>query len=121
MNGIKFLADVNIEKPIVDFLSRQGYDIKWIPEYNCQMTDEDLLELANKEKRVLITNDKDFGELVFFQRRVGMGIILFRVKGQSTKEKVKLIRKLLMSYPEKVSRHFVVLTKNKIRIIPLGD
>lgn len=121
MREIKFIADVNIEKPIVDFLSKQGYDIKWIPEFDCKIADESLLEFANKEKRILITNDKDFGDLVFLQRRVCTGIILFRVKGQQTKEKVKLIRKLLMSHQEKILKHFIVITRDKIRIIPLGD
>ena len=65
LKEIKFLADVNVEKPLVDYLSNQGYDIKWIPDYNCEMFDEDILQLANKEKRILITNDKDFGDLIF--------------------------------------------------------
>jgi predicted nuclease of predicted toxin-antitoxin system len=66
MEEIRFLADVNVEKPIVDYLSGNGYDIKWIPDYNCEMLDDRLLSLANTEKRILITNDKDFGELAFF-------------------------------------------------------
>jgi hypothetical protein len=47
MKEIKFLADVNIEKPLVDYLLKQGYDIKWVPDYNCEIPDEDLLQLAN--------------------------------------------------------------------------
>jgi predicted nuclease of predicted toxin-antitoxin system len=69
MTDIKFIADVNVEKPIVEYLSKQGYDIKWIPDINCEMTDDELLELANKEKRILITNDKDFGELIKSHKR----------------------------------------------------
>jgi len=74
---IKFLADVNIEKPLVDYLSKQGYDIKWVPDYNCEMSDEDLLQLANEEKRIFITNDKDFGDLIFLQKKLSVGTILF--------------------------------------------
>ena len=65
MKEIKFLADVNIEKPLVDYLLKQGYDIKWVPDYNCEMPDEDLLQLANQDKRIFMTNDKDFGDLIF--------------------------------------------------------
>ena len=79
---IKFLADVNVEKEIVDYLSENKYDVKWIPDYNCEMLDEDLLKLATTEKRILITNDKDFGELTVLQKRLSTGIILLRVKGQ---------------------------------------
>ena len=121
MKEIKFLADVNVEKPLVDYLSKQGYDIKWVPDYNCEMPDEDLLQLANEENRIFITNDKDFGDLIFLQKRLSVGTILFRVKGQKSEEKIKLMRKLLMGYRDKILNHYVVITKLKIRIIPLGD
>jgi predicted nuclease of predicted toxin-antitoxin system len=88
---IKFLADVNIEKPIVEFLQENGYNTKWIPDLDCRMTDEKLLEMANKEKRILITNDKDFGELTFRQKRNSTGIILIRVKSQNSRDKVRLL------------------------------
>jgi len=89
MSEIKFIADVNVEKPTVEkptveYLSKQGYDIKWIPDINCEMTDDELLQLANKEKRILITNDKDFGEIIFLQKKLTTGIILFRVKIQKS-------------------------------------
>ena len=117
--GIKFLADVNIEKELVDYLTGQGYDTKWIPDYDCEMLDEDLLRMANFEERIFITNDKDFGELIFLQRKLSTGVILFRVKGQRTRDKVKLIRKLLERYGTKLLYHFVVATKNKFRFIPM--
>jgi len=118
---IKFLADVNIEKPLIDYLLKQGYDIKWILDYNCEMLDEDLLQLANQEKRIFLTNDKDFGDLIFLQKKLSAGTILFRVKGQNSQDKIKLMKKLLMGYRDKLLNHYVVITKLKIRIIPLGD
>jgi len=121
MKTIRFLADVNVEKAIVDFLLENEYDVRWIPDYDCEMLDEDLLNLANAEKRILITNDKDFGELTFLQKRISAGIILLRVRGQKAKDKVKLIKKLLQNYSDKVLYHFIVITKKKIRIIPMED
>jgi uncharacterized protein with PIN domain len=53
MKKIKFLADVNLEKPIMDFLRKNGYDIKWITDYDCWISDEKLLDFAKKEKRIL--------------------------------------------------------------------
>jgi len=121
MDAIKFIADVNVEKAIVDYLSDNGYDVKWVPDFNCEIVDEDLLEIANKEKRILITNDKDFGELIFLQKKLSTGIILIRIKGQKADDKVRLIKKLLQTYSDKLSRHFVVLMKKKFRFIPLED
>ncbi len=116
----KFIADVNVEKGIIDFLAGNGYDIKWIPDYDCKIFDEELIELANREKRILITNDKDFGELIFLQKRLSTGVILFRVKGQVTRHKIDLMKKLVAEYSDKLGNHFVVASKAKIRFIPLG-
>ena len=121
MKEIKFLADVNVEKPIVDYLLEQGYDIKWISDYDCEMPDEDLLQLANHEKRIFVTNDKDFGDLIFLQRKLSVGTILFRLSGQKSQEKIKLMKKLLMGHRDKILNHYIVITKAKIRIIPIGD
>jgi len=118
---IKFLADVNVEKPLVDYLLEQGYDIKWIPDYDCEMFDEDLLQMASEEQRILITNDKGFGDLIFLQKKLNVGTILFRVKGQRSEEKIKLMRKLLMGYRDKLLNHYVIISRSKVRIIPLGD
>ncbi len=118
---IKFLADVNVEKAIVDYLLENKYDVKWISDYNCKILDEDLLNLANTEKRILITNDKDFGELTFLQKRISAGIILLRIRGQKAYDKVKLLKMLLQNYQDKILEHFIVITKNKIRFMPMED
>ena len=119
--SIRFLADVNVEKEIVNYLLESGYDVKWIPDYNCKIADEGLLNLANIEERILITNDKDFGELTVFQQRVSTGLILLRVKGQKAKDKVRIIKKLLQNYHKKILNNFIVITNNKIRIIPMEN
>ncbi|OGL41455.1 MAG: hypothetical protein A3C43_07005 [Candidatus Schekmanbacteria bacterium RIFCSPHIGHO2_02_FULL_38_11] len=121
MENIKFIADVNIEKPIVDYLLENGYNVKWVADYDCKMNDEGLIKIANTEKRIIITNDKDFGELIFLQKKVSIGVILLRVKGQISQEKVKLIGKLLRDYSNKLLNHFVVITKKRIRFVPLED
>lgn len=121
MAAIRFIADVNIEKVLIDYLIDNGYNIKWIPDYNRKMLDDELLELANREKRILITNDKDFGEITFLQRKLSIGIILIRVKGQKAEDKVKLFKKLLHNYSDKLLNHFTVITKEKIRFVSMED
>jgi predicted nuclease of predicted toxin-antitoxin system len=118
---IKFMADVNIEKGIVECLLKHGFDVKWIPDYNCEMNDADLLAMANNEKRILITNDKDFGELVFLRKQNAFGIILLRVKAQNTKMKVALLEKLILNYKKKLPNHFIRISKNKFKFIPMED
>jgi len=110
-----------LTQTLVDYLAKQGYDIKWVPDYNGEMPDEELLQLANEENRILITNDKDFGDLIFLQKKLSVGTILFRVKGKKSQEKIKLMKKLLMGYRDRLLNHYIVITKVKIRIVPLGD
>jgi len=116
---IRFVADVNVEKAIVDFLRTDGYDIKWVPDFDCEMADDDLLMLANKERRILITNDKDFGELTFLQKKLSVGVILIRVKGQKAHDKVKLMRMVLKNHSDKLWNHFVIVNRTKFRFISM--
>ena len=118
---IKILADVNVEKAIVDFLREQDFDVIWIPDYNCKLSDEDLLKFANKDKRIIITNDKDFGELVYHQKKVKTGIILIRIKGQEVNKKLRSLKKLFRFYKNKIENHFIVISERRIRIRILGD
>lgn len=118
---MRFLADVNIESGIVDHLRQNGYDIKWIPDYDRHMSDEALLDMAVREERILITNDKDFGELVFRQRRSLVGVILLRAKGQRTRDKIKLLGSLLADHQGKIAGSLIVLSKDKIRILRMEN
>jgi predicted nuclease of predicted toxin-antitoxin system len=113
---LKFLADVNIESTIVDFLRNKNFNVLWIPDYDCRLEDDELLKIAHKEKRVLVTNDTDFGELVFQQKNITTGIVLFRVKGQDIKKKLRSLNKLLKLYSEKIENHYIVITERRIRI-----
>ena len=64
---LKYLADVNSEKRIIDFSRGEGFDVLWIPDYDCHLDDASLLKLTFDENRIMITDDKDFGELNFFR------------------------------------------------------
>jgi len=75
---MKFLADENVEKPIVDMLRDKGHDVLFMSEITSGTIDDQLLEQANLEARTLLTNDKDFGELIYLQRKIATGIILMR-------------------------------------------
>lgn len=113
---IKFIADVNVERQLVDFLTERKYDVLWIPDYDCTLTDDKLLQLANMENRILITNDTDFGKLVFNQKMIITGIVLVRIKDQDVKKKLKSLKKILSLYEEKLKNNFIVITENRIRI-----
>jgi predicted nuclease of predicted toxin-antitoxin system len=60
---MNLLADEGVDKPIIDALRRFGIDVKYILETNQAAKDNYILNMANEEKRILVTQDKDFGEL----------------------------------------------------------
>ncbi len=62
---MKFLADESIDFPIIHLLRQHGFDIRSVSEEFPSKDDEFVLETANTDDRVLITSDKDFGELVY--------------------------------------------------------
>ncbi|MGH7595147.1 MAG: DUF5615 family PIN-like protein [bacterium] len=73
---MNFLADEDVEKPVVEMLRHDGHDVLYMCEIATHTIDEKLLEQANAELRILLTNDKDYGELVFLQKKVSAGIII---------------------------------------------
>ncbi len=71
-----FCADENIESGIVKFLRNKGYEVFYVSETYPSILDAEILEYANKNNMIILTNDKDFGELLFLQKRVSAGILL---------------------------------------------
>jgi len=76
---MKFLADENISTKVVGCLRNKGIDIISIKEIASGISDISVLETANKHKRVLITFDEDFGELIYGRKLRAQGIILLKL------------------------------------------
>lgn len=72
---MRFFADENLERPIIAGLREQGHDVATVPTEDKGSPDPTVLALASTEDRVLITNDKDFAELVFLQRQVAAALL----------------------------------------------
>ena len=77
---MRFLADENVPGPVVAGLRARGHDVFWIKESMPGADDPALLDLAQREQRVVVTADTDFGELAF---RSGLpaqcGVVLIRL------------------------------------------
>lgn len=94
---MKFVADENLGIIVPVFLQQLGFDIISIGKVAPGKTDLEVLEIANKQNRILITLDKDFGELVFKNGLIHSGVILLRLKDESVENKKKVILKTLKS------------------------
>jgi len=113
---MNFLADEGVDKPIVDQLRNSGFDVHYILETHRGADDEMVLRLANEENRILLTQDKDFGELVYRLQRVHQGIILIRLGNTPALEKANLVNFVLLEYGEKIESSFTVIQPNAVRI-----
>lgn len=112
---MKFLADENVEKPIVDMLREAGHDVLYISEFTQRSRDEQLLDQAKNESRILLTNDKDFGELVYLQGKNNVGIILMRFVSEKSKVKTRFVAHLVNNFSDRLIGHFTVISETKIR------
>ena len=81
---MRLLVDEGVEARIVQRLRGEGHDVDYVAELAPGITDDDVLDRANTGQRVLVTGDKDFGELVFRLRRIASGVLLVRLSGQQT-------------------------------------
>ncbi len=75
---MKWLADANVEVAIVEWLRTCNHDVLWAAEMSPSTPDSCLLATAKEEERILLTHDRDFGEMVFRRKLVGHGVILMR-------------------------------------------
>jgi predicted nuclease of predicted toxin-antitoxin system len=113
---MKLLVDEGVDKPIVDLLRATGFDVHYILETHRGIEDEKVLQIANEEDRILLTQDKDFGEMVFRLQKVHLGIILIRLGTNTSAEKARLVNYALLEYGEKLINAFTVIQINTIRI-----
>jgi predicted nuclease of predicted toxin-antitoxin system len=113
---MKLLVDEGVDKPIVDLLRATGFDVHYILETNGGIDDEKVLQIANDENRILLTQDKDFGEMVFRLRKVHLGIILIRLGVTISADKARIVNYALLEYGEKLVNAFTVIQVNAIRI-----
>lgn len=116
---MKFLADENVEKPIVDMLRALRHEVLYVSELASGLDDDVLLEHANRQGRILITNDKDFGELVYLQGRNAIGVVLMRFSTEKATLKAAFVKALLKEYGTQLARHFAVINEAGVRLRPL--
>ena len=115
----RFLANENAPGDAVRALRQAGHDVTWMIELQPGAADPIVLALALRENRVLLTFDKDFGELVFRAGRAASpGIILFRSRLRSPQAVTEFILKVV-AQPLDWAGHFTVAREGSLRMIPL--
>lgn len=117
---MRFLADENFPGAAVLALREAGQDVVWILTEARGSPDEDVLKRAIVENRILITFDKDFGELAFHAGLpTSCSVVLFRIPMLSPSSIAKIAVTALTSRDDWAG-HFAVIEVDRIRMIPLS-
>lgn len=112
---MKFLIDESVEYSLVTDLRKLGYDVSSIAEDSPSLQDVYVLRKAFANTKILITNDKDFGELIYKNNIPHKGVILFRLRSENKDSKLQRLHLLLEKYNDKIPNHFIVITDSSIR------
>lgn len=113
---LKFLVDENIGQSTIRYLKEKGYDVVVAAERELSgREDHFLLEYAFRENRVIVTNDKDFGYLVYHRNLPARGVILFRFFQESPSLKIAALDTIISKGFSQVLNHFIVASEEKIR------
>jgi len=118
---MRILAEENVPRPVVDALRERGHDVLNLREILRGADDRTVLRRAQADSRVVLTFDKDFGELAF---RAGLpaacGVVLFRLSGASPDEDHARAPAALESR-QAWAGFFAVVTDTLIRLRPLPE
>jgi predicted nuclease of predicted toxin-antitoxin system len=117
---MKFLVDVGVGKKVEEYLLDKRYDTKTVRSLDQRMPDQEIIRLAALEKRIVITMDKDFGELVYHSEMDHCGILLLRLEDATGSEKRQVIKKILENYADNMKDHFCVFQNKKFRFRKLS-
>ncbi len=117
---MQFVADENIEREVVERLRREGHFVWFILEMTRGIKNGAVLAFANQQQALLITADKDFGELIFRERQTAVGVVLLRFPpAMSPDQKAEVVARFVTEYGEQLLGKISVLTQQDFRISPL--
>ncbi|MGH7598275.1 MAG: DUF5615 family PIN-like protein [bacterium] len=115
---MNLLADESVDGPIVERLRQDGHVVLYVAEMEPSIPDQVVLQRANEHHALLVTEDKDFGELVYRQGLVHLGVILIRLAGLSPQTKARFVSKVIAERAVEMPDAFSVISPGTVRIRP---
>lgn len=110
------IIDESTDARITQALKDAGYKIFSIQEMLPGMDDIDIIKLAAGKNAYILTEDKDFGDALVYQKFSHSGAMLLRLSGLPIEERKRLVLRTLNIHSEELLYSFSVLNKNKLRI-----
>lgn len=113
---MRFLVDECTGPAVAQWLRLQNHDVISVFDEIRGADDRNVIQKAFEQNRILITNDKDFVELVFREKRPHKGVILLRLDDERPANKIAVLQRLIEKYEKSLSRNFIVVTETTVRI-----
>ncbi len=114
--ALKFLVDVGIGKKVETWLIDNGYDVLSVRDIDPRLLDQAILQIAVSENRIVVTMDKDFGEMIYRAKQPHTGVLLLRLDDAPSDEKVRVVAHIINNHADKMEGRYSVYKSGKIRI-----
>ena len=113
---MRFLADENFEPKFVESLRREGYEVLFLDKYDAGIDDTEILQIAVKENAIVLTNDKDFGELIFRHSFASSGVVFLRLYDLPLADRIEITIRAIREHEAELENAFTVISENSVRI-----
>jgi predicted nuclease of predicted toxin-antitoxin system len=113
---MNFMADENVDRQIVERLRQDGHDVLYVAEMEPGISDDEVLKRANDSQSLLLTVDKDFGELVYRLRKLHNGVVLIRLGDLSPNKKAEIVSHAISQNQSSLENSFSVISPGQLRI-----
>lgn len=113
---MELLIDECLGPTVARWLKGEGHDVVSIFDAARGMDDAQIFAWAVREDRVLVTADKDFGDLVFRDHRDHRGVILLRLDDMTSANVIRVLSELFAQHGDQIDHHFVVVTETGVRV-----
>lgn len=118
---MRFLVDECTGPAVARWLREQKYEVFSVYEEARGMDDDEVIAKAFAENWILVTNDKDFGQKVYRERRPHKGVVLLRLEDERAVNKITTLRRLLEGYAGQLANQFVVVTERQVRFARISE
>ena len=113
---VRLVVDEGCDFAVVRSLRAAGFDVLAISEVSHRATDDEVIQLALEDNRVLVTEDKDFGQLVHASGELGVGVVLLRFPATARESLSESVLRLVRERGAELMGSFVVVQPGRIRI-----
>jgi predicted nuclease of predicted toxin-antitoxin system len=117
---MKFVVDECTGPGVARWLREIGYEVFSVFEESRGLDDYSILEMCNEKDYILITNDRDFGEMVFRHNLQHHGVIYLRLSDNRPASSISVLEKVFKNYTDDIKDNFLTVTEKTIRIVRPG-